>query len=443
MATEISLPWDGVDIGDAAALAPYSETQWDTIYETLWGAGHAAGTSTPARLNNGVLKGYLNELEVTGASTPVSVDKGGALVKGKWYDNDASLTIAVTTPAVDDRTDYIVLRTDWSAKTIRAVVKENPVEGTGTPPALTQTDGTTWEIPLAELLVAHITGAITVTDAREWATPNVEITTPHLADDAVTGPKLRDSAEYSVMGKSDAGAGDPEDIALATNTILGRVAGDVEDIAVGANTVLGRVAGNIVAAQAVAAQIAADAVTTVKILDENVTKAKLVHSAAYSVVGKATAGVGDPADIVAGANAVLGREAGDMAFAQVATAQIANDAVDDTKAGARVAQFYRRQGGSATIWSSGGSTDYVPTAVRMQGGSYAWSGSAAASGSFTVTFPVAFSYTPLLYLTFIYKTVHAFLAVVNMSATQFDIIWETESGTVTEVDMFWLAIGPE
>lgn len=91
-----------------------------------------------------------------------------------------------------------------------------------------------------------------------------------------------------------------------------------------------------------AAKLATDAVETVKIKDANVTAAKMATNSV------ATANIID---------------------ANVTTAKIANDAIDDTKVGNRVPQFYRRQGGNATDWSMYGTDAYTPTTVRMQSGS--------------------------------------------------------------------------
>ncbi|MCS7084457.1 MAG: hypothetical protein NZ534_00055 [Bacteroidia bacterium] len=65
--------------------------------------------------------------------------------------------------------------------------------------------------------------------------------------------------------------------------------------------------------------------------DNAITDAKLRDSAANSVIGRASATAGDPADITASDNTVLGRAGGNLTFAQVATAQIANDAVTYAK----------------------------------------------------------------------------------------------------------------
>lgn len=65
--------------------------------------------------------------------------------------------------------------------------------------------------------------------------------------------------------------------------------------------------------------------------DNAITNAKLADVAGFSVKGKPTTGTGDPTDIAIGTNAVLGRVAGDVVAAQVATAQIADDAVTYAK----------------------------------------------------------------------------------------------------------------
>ena len=124
--------------------------------------------------NEGVCKNWDNELEVTGVATPISVDTGAAYVYGFPYWNIVgAVNVAVPSPTVATRIDYIVLRADWTAQTVRAARVEG-VEGAGVPPALTQTDGVTWEIPLATISTTTL-GVITVTDAREFLHPNIEV----------------------------------------------------------------------------------------------------------------------------------------------------------------------------------------------------------------------------------------------------------------------------
>ena len=163
---ETSAPWDGVTVGDAAVLAPYSSDEWDDINEALFNSG---GTNYE---DFGVVGGYLNELEVTGVVSPVTIDTGGALTHGKWYKNDAAVTLIVPVPTLT-RWDYVVLQCDWTGggahgvpQTTRIALHQG-IEGAGVPPTPTRTDGTLWEIPLASLMVTG-GGVITVYDARRF-----------------------------------------------------------------------------------------------------------------------------------------------------------------------------------------------------------------------------------------------------------------------------------
>jgi len=61
-------------------------------------------------------------------------------------------------------------------------------------------------------------------------------------------------------------------------------------------------------------------------------------------------------------------------------------------------QIYRRQGGSSTVWDTTGTTTYDVSAtdVKWQGGKLAV---AADNSNNVVTFPVAYTYTPLVFVT--------------------------------------------
>lgn len=134
--------------------------------------------------------------------------------------------------------------------------------------------------------------------------------------------------------------------------------------------------------------------------------------------------------------------------AQIPLAGHADNSVDDTKVGNRVPQFYRRQGGSATDWTTHGSTNRTPTAVRMQGGSI---GLTIALGNSigewaTLTFPAAFSYPPLLFAQ-PEEAVIAFYAVevqsLSGSSVQLRLVIPGTHGGTDTYPVHWLAIGPE
>lgn len=117
----------------------------------------------------------------------------------------------------------------------------------------------------------------------------------------------------------------------------------------------------------------------------------------------------------------------------VGTASLAADSVDDTKAGNRVPQFYRRQGGNSSNWSTAGTTDYTPTAVRMQAGKV----SVGISTTVTVTFPTAFSQPPLVWVT---GSTSGTLVATNVTATTVDL---SHNNLGSAIPISWLAIGPE
>lgn len=162
--TQISRPWDGTGTGDGG---PYSADQWAEIYRNFIGIGAGSGGAG----DSGVLWGSgvnpdpgltVQQNSPTGQS--VILTSGAALVNGTPYFNDANLVLAVAANGSGNpRVDTVVLRKDWTAKTIRAVVKQGTPAASPTPPGMTQGLGTTWEIPLADLTLAN--GYLTITSA--------------------------------------------------------------------------------------------------------------------------------------------------------------------------------------------------------------------------------------------------------------------------------------
>lgn len=171
--TQRSLHWDGASVGDADSLVvnaadgigwrmsnqDYRSPFIDIMSRALWN-----GTG-----NRGVLYGWNNELEVTGATTPISINTGAAIIYGLFYENTTSTTKAIATPTTATRYDHVVVRRSWLARTARITVITG-TEGGGIP-AITQSPAPTgtgiYDIPLATLEV-DTGGNITVTDAREY-----------------------------------------------------------------------------------------------------------------------------------------------------------------------------------------------------------------------------------------------------------------------------------
>lgn len=115
-----------------------------------------------------VLRGVLNELAVSGTSSPVSIASGCAWVYGAWYQNDASTTLAIPTPATNPRIDRVVLQFGSVAQTVRIARVAGTEAASPTAPALTQT-ATTYQVSLAQVRITT-GGVITVTDERGYVT---------------------------------------------------------------------------------------------------------------------------------------------------------------------------------------------------------------------------------------------------------------------------------
>lgn len=173
--TQKSFHWDGASTGDANT---FTVNAADGIGYRLANEDYASPfVDTGFRMmfngdeNRGVLLNWLNELEVTGVGTPVSVNTGGAIVYGMPYENTAAVNVAVPSPTNDTRQDRIVLRRNWAAQTVR-ITRIAGVEGGGVP-AMTQSPAPTgsgiYDVPLATLSITT-GGVITVTDAREYCT---------------------------------------------------------------------------------------------------------------------------------------------------------------------------------------------------------------------------------------------------------------------------------
>jgi hypothetical protein len=122
----------------------------------------------------------------------------------------------------------------------------------------------------------------------------------------ITFAKMQDIATDRLIGRDTAGSGDPEELIVTSGLEFTGVGGIQRSALTGDVT----------------APTGSNATT---IANDAVSDAKLRNSAGFSVIGKTNTGTGDPADIVAADETVLGRTAaGNLIFAQVATGQVAD-----------------------------------------------------------------------------------------------------------------------
>jgi hypothetical protein len=172
-------------------------------------------------------------------------------------------------------------------------------------------------------------------------------------NDAVSDAKLRNSAGVSVIGRSANSTGDPADIVASAN-----------------DRVLLRRSNTLTFDQIIDGDIAAGTITL----------GKIVGIGANTVVGNNTGSATNPLEISIGTNSVLGRVAGNIVAAQVATGQVADAAITLAKQ-ANLAQ-------SRVIGRSEGAGTGVPEALTptqvvaiIDGESPTWTGSHTFNGT--------------------------------------------------------------
>jgi hypothetical protein len=348
----------------------------------------------------GVLYGVGNNLAVTAAAPNVAVNTGAALNYGVYYGNDASVNVNIPTPASATRIDRIVLRYSWSAQTVR-ITRIAGSEGSGSAPAMTQTANTTWDIPLANVSITT-GGVITVTDQRTYVKhpgvygwlnqANTWTGNQTISGTLIATQHQTDSSNYWTLS----GGTNPVFVWDGVNdyTLYNRAGNTLSDVIGG---------------------------VTVRSVDA---------SGNMTIPGSFSAG-GINASQLSSGTVPLARLSG------ISTSQLAADSVDDTIVGNRVPQFWRRQGGSASDWSSIGTSTQTPTTVRMQAGANQTSG----GGTVAVTFPTAFSQPPIIFI----QTVDGanVSRLSSITASGFTANTFTVAGGAVSSTFFWLAIGAE
>jgi len=194
---QTSLPWGGTVTGDAG---PYTDDQWSDTWRQLF---------TRDSTLEGVLPNYLSELVVTNpAAATIRVGTGSAVVDGKFYRNTAVVDLAGAVPGGGANYYTVVIQKTWATQQVRAVLIGPDA---GAPPAVTQSDGLTWEIAIATVQITS-GGVVTITDARVYAHYNTNISTAMLEDASVTAVKIPDNSIPSAKLIDGAGSGVDADL---------------------------------------------------------------------------------------------------------------------------------------------------------------------------------------------------------------------------------------
>lgn len=251
----------------------------------LLGRG-ASGAGAPEEITLGT------NLSITG-TTLNAAGGGGGLSDGDYGDITVSGSSTVLT--IDNGVVSLAKMADMATDSIIG----RATAGTGAPEVLTA-------LPFA------FTGDVTrAADSNAQTIANDAVTTVKILNSNVTLAKLADIATDSILGRATASTGVVEVLAALPFAFTGDVTR---------------------AADSNAQTIANDAVTTAKILDSNVTLAKIANIANNTILGNASGGAAAPSALTVVPTAAFPALTGDVTNAAGSLATtIANDAVTTAK----------------------------------------------------------------------------------------------------------------
>ncbi|QBI99388.1 minor tail protein [Streptomyces phage Caelum] len=127
-----------------------SQTVTETDYSRLFREFQSTGVADG--VGGGSLYTYAD-----GTGMTVKVASGFAIVRGHAIYSTATEVLTIAPSGTSSRVDRVVLKLDPAANSISLVVKQGAA-GSSTPPALTQTDTSVWEMTLARVTVgANVT----------------------------------------------------------------------------------------------------------------------------------------------------------------------------------------------------------------------------------------------------------------------------------------------
>jgi hypothetical protein len=155
--TQKSFLWTTGTSGDGSV--EYTQGDWSYITKVLGDAGKSEG----------ICPGYLSQLSPSSTgNNNARIAPGGAIVDGRPYVNTENVDVVIPSAVGggNTRIDRIVLRADWTAHTVRVTRIAGVDAGSPTPPTITETSETLYDVIICQVLVTEA-GAITITDERE------------------------------------------------------------------------------------------------------------------------------------------------------------------------------------------------------------------------------------------------------------------------------------
>src|SRR3990167_4816990 len=144
---ELTYLWDGTVTGDASA-APYDHAEFNPYFF----APHFSQSNDVY-----VAPGEGGDLRVASGgatSSTIIVRTGQALLRGFLYTLDEDLSFNVLRPTINPRWDRLVLRIDYTARTVRLALLQGTEAVSPLRPALTQIDGVLWESDVAWIFIS-------------------------------------------------------------------------------------------------------------------------------------------------------------------------------------------------------------------------------------------------------------------------------------------------
>ncbi len=248
-------------------------------------------------------------MTTTGANK-LRVDTGSAIVQGRFYRNDASVTLmpASAGPGLT-RKDSVVLECDWdgSGATGQYTVRVITLAGTSVSyPALTQIPNVRWQDELYRYTISDAGVISDIIDMRTLCTFNTKVSTAMLLDGILSADAAgRAKMAAGFFGKDTDSRAKFQNNFFDATTALAKF--DTNSIT---NSVLLKVIQD--------GAFQADASTRALFADRFVTRAKLNDGSACSVIGRSANSSGAVADIAASSNgAVLRRAADSLGFGQI------------------------------------------------------------------------------------------------------------------------------
>lgn len=294
--------------------------------------------------SEGVLFGVDNNLaaSVGVGDRVVSINTGAAIVNGKYYKNSATPVTLELDPTGSNRTDRIVLRANFQTtqQIVRLAVSKG-ADGSATPPALAQSEGGTWEIPIANVAV-NSSNVLTITDARVFvktpaaygwfstpltlnSTLNVSGNITTTSDLIVSGGDIRIGADVDIRRSAANVLTIDDAVSIAGNL---QVTGTV--LTTGAVTMSGGFnapSGTVTSGTISNATMTTASITTATITSGTITNARITNLLSAGVIGESNIAAGAVTNAKLGALAV---DAAKIAGGAVTSAKLAAGAVVTT-----------------------------------------------------------------------------------------------------------------